>query len=346
LRFALTIFAALVVVAASPAHAADALRVQFSTRVAAGERPRLVLVAADAVGPIVVELTDEAGRAVNARVPRLAAGAKHEILLGGEPGRHRYQGQLTVTTGAGAPEQRPLTFETVVAPRLEVTIDRAKVDLPGRRLEARLSRPADKVEIVVATVGTAAAPGGETRAEQSLTGQAAGAPLLVTLPETTGEIGRIDLRFFDVDGFYTSVALHPWKLFIPHEEVTFATDSAVIAPSEKPKLEASLNLIGDAFSRNQRVGPVKLYIAGHTDTVGAPEHNLKLSRARAAAIAGWFRKHGLRLPILWEGFGELAPAVVTPDQTDEVRNRRVDYILAIEDPVLGGSHRPVWRQAP
>jgi outer membrane protein OmpA-like peptidoglycan-associated protein len=319
--------------------AADALQVQFSTRVGAGERPRLVLVASEAVGPVQVTLTDEAGHTVNTRVPRLAAGAKHEVLLGGEPGRHRYQGQLTVQGAA----PRPLTFETVVAPRLEVSIDRARVDLANHRLEARLSRPADKVEISVVGLG----PGDEVNAEQSLAGQPAGATLVVRLPEVKGsEIARIDLRFFDVDGFYTSVALHPWKLFIPHEEVSFATDSATIAPAERPKLEASLNLITDAFSRHQSAGPVKLYIAGHTDTVGTPEHNLRLSRARAAAIASWFTKRGLRLPILCEGFGELAPAVVTPDQTDEPRNRRVDYILAVEDPVLGGQHRPVWRAAP
>jgi outer membrane protein OmpA-like peptidoglycan-associated protein len=326
-------------------HAADALQVQFSTRVAAGERPKLVLVAAQAVGPLTVQLTDEAGKPITARVARLAAGSKHEVLLGGEPGRHRYEGHITIgREGDSGAERRPVAFETVVAPRLEVSIDRAKVDLPARRLEARLSRPADKVEIAVLALG--AGPQASAQSEQSLRGQAAGAPLLVTLPQVTGDIARIDLRFFDIDGFYTSVALHPWKLFIPHEEVSFATDSAAIAGSERPKLEASLNLIQDAFARHQSVGAVKLYIAGHTDTVGAPEHNLRLSRARAQAIASWFRKRGLRLPILCEGFGELAPAVVTPDQTDEVRNRRVDYILAIEDPVLGGSHRPVWRAAP
>jgi outer membrane protein OmpA-like peptidoglycan-associated protein len=334
----LAVLILLATVLAPAARAADALQVQFTTRVAAGERPKLVLVATQAVGPIDVALTDEAGKTVSTRVPRLPAGSKHEVPLSGEPGRHRYQGQLTVEGG----EPRPVTFETVVAPRLEVSIDRARVDLGARRLEARLSRPADKVEIDVAGLGGEAA-----HSEQSLRGQPAGATLELRLPELKGEVARIDLRFFDVDGFYTSVALHPWKLFIPHEEVTFATDSAAIAPAERPKLEASLNLIADALKRAENAGPVKLYIAGHTDTVGTPEHNLKLSRARAAAIAGWFaaafRKANLRLPLLCEGFGELAPAVVTPDQTDEPRNRRVDYILAVEDPVLKGNHRPVWR---
>ena len=65
---------------------------------------------------------------------------------------------------------------------------------------------------------------------------------------------------------------------------------------------------------------------------------------RAASIAGWFRQHRVRLPILCEGFGEHALLVVTPDETPEARNRRVDYILSAEEPPLGtASFRPVWR---
>lgn len=338
--------AAVAVALAAPARA-DALRVQFSTRVAAGERPKLVLIANEDVGPITVALTDGAGKPVSASIPRLRAGEKHELGLSGAPGRQRYQGQITVGSGPSA-EQRPLTFETVVAPRLEVAIDRARVDLAGGRLEARLNRPADKVEILVVPISMAGkAPRAPIKTEQDLRGQPSD-PLVVTLPALAeSEIARIDLRFYDVDGFYTGVELHPWKMFIPHEEVTFATDSAEITAGERPKLEASLAKIGDAFARARGLGAVRLYVAGHTDTVGSAEHNLRLSRARAAAIAGWFRRHGLRLPIRFEGFGEHALAVATADETPEAKNRRVDYILALEDPPLGqGSFRAAWKPVP
>jgi outer membrane protein OmpA-like peptidoglycan-associated protein len=336
-RFLLALlFAAL----GSPALAqpGDALRVQWTTRVAQGERPKLVLTANRAVGEIAVELADDSGAATTARVARLGAGGKHEVPLSPAPGRHHYRGKVTVHVGAGPAEEHPVDFETVVAPKLEVTIDRARVDLGAHRLEAKLSRPAQKVAIAVAPVG-----GGDVTAEQDLGGQAANTPLVIRLPNTRGEIARIDLRFHDIDGFYTGVALYPWKLYIPHEEVSFATDSASIAAAEQPKLEASLAKINDAVASHGNIGSVKLFIAGHTDTVGKPDHNLRLSRARAAAIATWFRKRGLRLPILWEGFGERALAVTTPDETNEVKNRRVDYILAVEEPALGGDHRPAWQ---
>jgi len=134
------------------------------------------------------------------------------------------------------------------------------------------------------------------------------------LPKGT-EVGRIDLKVSDAGGAYKSFALFPWSVYIPHEEVNFATDSASIAPAETPKLQASLNQIADALAKHKNLGPIKLYIAGHTDTVGAAPYNLGLSRKRAQSIAGWFRKNGLRIPIAYEGFGEFALAVATPDNT-------------------------------
>jgi outer membrane protein OmpA-like peptidoglycan-associated protein len=345
--------ALLVVLLGSAPARADALRIQFPTQVAAGDKPKLVITADEAVDGVAITLRDDGGRSTSAKVPALAAGAQYQLDLPATPGRHRWQGQLTVKQ-AGRSDTRPISFETVIAGRLEVQIDRARIDVAHHKLEARLSRPPARVEIAVI-----AAADGEAiaRSEQDLRGQAAGAPLTITWPapalppgaDADAAVARIDLRFYDVDGFYTAVALLPWRMTIPHEEVAFATDSSAIAAAERPKLEASLARIADAFAHNKAVtqmGAVKLYVAGHTDTVGTPDHNLRLSRARAAAIAGWFRAHGLRLPILCEGFGEHALLVPTADETPEARNRRVDYILALEDPPLGGAtFRPVWRPA-
>jgi hypothetical protein len=45
-------------------------------------------------------------------------------------------------------------------------------------------------------------------------------------------------------------------------------------------------------------------------------------------------KNGLDVPIAFEGFGETSLLVPTKDEEDEPRNRRVDYILAIDPPSL------------
>jgi outer membrane protein OmpA-like peptidoglycan-associated protein len=73
---------------------------------------------------------------------------------------------------------------------------------------------------------------------------------------------------------------------------------------------------------------------GHTDTVGTADHNLTLSRRRARSISAWFKGHGLKLPIAFEGMGETSPLVKSGDEVDEPRNRRVDYIVALDPPSL------------
>jgi outer membrane protein OmpA-like peptidoglycan-associated protein len=340
----LSLFASLLCLA--PAAQADALRVQFSTRVATGERPRVTVIADQPVDQVQVELTDDRGETINTALGALGRGARREVTLPAQPGRHRWKGKLVVRQG-GTTRDSTLDFETVTAPRLEISIDKARVDLAARRLEARFSGAAARAEIAVfsATGGDAIA-----RDSRELGDQPPGTPLLITWPApdtAAAEIGRIDLKLQDPDGFYASVSLYPWSVYIPHEEVTFATDSAAIAASEAPKLEASYARIAEALARHQNLGPIRLYIAGHTDTVGAPAYNLTLSQRRAQSIAAWFRKRGLRLPVLYEGFGEFAPLVGTPDQTDEPRNRRVDYILAVEDPALKATrHRAAWKRVP
>jgi outer membrane protein OmpA-like peptidoglycan-associated protein len=365
------LLAGLLVELVATAARAQGVNVQFSTRVATGEQPRVTFVASEPLAGLSVELQDDAGRETRARFGATAKGTARTVLLPAEPGRRRYTGRVLVTRGgqtrsrgepdgsAGREPSRgvrdpprvlqttfPLTFEAVVAPRLEIQIDKARVDVAARRLQARFSRPAARAELKVV-----AATGGEpvAEAQQDLGGRPAGEPLDLTWPAPASgvEVGRIDLRLYDTDGFYAGVSLYPWSVHIPHEEVGFATDSASIDAAEEPKLAASLRKIADALARHRELGPIKLYIAGHTDTVGADAYNLELSNRRARAIATWFRRHGLRLPVLFEGFGEHALLVGTPDQTGEARNRRVDYILAVEDPALKATRfRPRWKALP
>jgi outer membrane protein OmpA-like peptidoglycan-associated protein len=157
---------------------------------------------------------------------------------------------------------------------------------------------------------------------------------------------RIEVFVYDAEGFYKGIAIVPWSVAIPHEEVNFKTDSAQIEESEKPKLDASFIKVSEALANHPQIR-VTLFVAGHTDTVGAAGYNLRLSRLRAQSIAKWFRQRGLKIPIAYEGFGESALLVKTADEVDEPRNRRADYILSVEEPVLKSSgFRPNWNRVP
>jgi outer membrane protein OmpA-like peptidoglycan-associated protein len=225
-------------------------------------------------------------------------------------------------------------------PKLEVSIDRAKVDLAGRRLEVKLNRPAEKVRLKV--IGESGAVLAEV--EQKFGGAAPGTPLVVGWEPSSAEaVARIEVWGHDTGGFYAGVAIQPWSVNIGHEEVNFQTDSDVIRPSETPKLEASFKKINEAIAKFKGSGAITLFVVGHTDTVGAAEYNLTLSRRRARSIASWFKTRGLRIPVGYEGLGESAPLVKTADETDEPRNRRVDYILALEPPKLPSSGAFSWK---
>jgi len=216
-------------------------------------------------------------------------------------------------------------------PSLQITIDRAKVDLPGHKLEAKLNRAAEKVRIKV--IGQSGALLAEV--EKAFDGAAAGTPLVMTwTPSSEEEVAKIEVWGYDTEGFYVGMAIIPWKVNVPHEELNFETDSDVIRASEVPKLEGSLQKINEVLAKHTDLGKIMLFVVGHTDTVGSTDHNLTLSRKRARAIAGWFKSHGLKNPIAFEGLGKSAPLVKTADQVDEPRNRRVDYILALEPPPL------------
>jgi outer membrane protein OmpA-like peptidoglycan-associated protein len=223
---------------------------------------------------------------------------------------------------------------------LDLTIDKSKVDLREHHLELRASR--DLVKVTVHVVGESGTVLSDE--ERALTSHPAGTPLVVQWTPSSDEgVVRIEVFVYSVDGYYKGVALTPWSVTIPHEEVNFKHDSSQIEDPEKPKLEASFASVAQALAKHQEIRGVTLFIAGHTDTVGDANYNLRLSKQRALSIGRWFRQRGLRIPIACEGFGESALLVKTADEVDEPRNRRVDYILSVDEPVFKASgYHPSW----
>jgi outer membrane protein OmpA-like peptidoglycan-associated protein len=232
--------------------------------------------------------------------------------------------------------------ETAPRSQLDILIDKSRVDLKEHRLEVKMNHVASKVTIkVYDDTGAVLAD-----QEQDFSGRAPGTTLVVAwAPSSDAPVGKIEVFAYDKDGFYKGVAIVPWSVSVPHEEVNFRRDSADIDDSEKPKLEASFVKVTEAVASHKDLGKITLFIAGHTDTVGTAAYNAQLSRARAQSIASWFRRRGLKIGIAFEGFGESALLVKTPDDTDEPKNRRVDYILAIDEPVMKTSGlKPAWKR--
>ncbi|WP_338303496.1 OmpA family protein, partial [Bradyrhizobium ottawaense] len=103
--------------------------------------------------------------------------------------------------------------------------------------------------------------------------------------------------------------------------IYFDTNKAVLKPESRPTLEQIARLLASQPQLN-------VFIVGHTDSQGAYEYNLDLSKRRAEAVAAELVKSFRIVPtrLRTAGVGLLAP--VGPNATDAGRalNRRVELV--------------------
>jgi outer membrane protein OmpA-like peptidoglycan-associated protein len=99
-----------------------------------------------------------------------------------------------------------------------------------------------------------------------------------------------------------------------------------LTPEGKANLE-------DLASRIKAAGAIDtIRVVGHADKTGKSESNMKLSQARAAAVAGYLKKQGVKAgKIITAGKGDTQPVVQCDDKLPKAEliaclqpNRRVD----------------------
>lgn len=328
------------------AAAADPYRISFRAEVSAPDRPTLTFLAEEPLRALRLDLrpgSAEAGQPgaqspetqpQRFAVPALRPGQSHTLRLGtGKPGRTLWTGALEFIAG-GKAQRSEVRFETLVIPDVKIQHDprlpSEHLSLDGHYLDFQASQPVERAEITV--LGEDGSQIGEGEAKFTSPPGRPRTWLRVPWKQRPGTVLRLNLKVFDLGGFAHSVTLTPWMVTVPHEEVNFATASFEIPPADRPKLDEAAARIAAIIERVKAHISPRLYVAGHTDTVGSDGDNMTLSLQRARAIAGYLQKKGLSVPILYAGFGERVPRVATPDNTDEVKNRRADYVLALDPP--------------
>ncbi len=110
------------------------------------------------------------------------------------------------------------------------------------------------------------------------------------------------------------------------QQIQFEFDKAVIRPVSFPILDA----VADVLKDNPNI---KLEIQGHTDNVGAPAYNLKLSDRRAESVKKYIIAKGIaEARLVSRGYGLTQPLV--PNTTDKNRelNRRVQFMRTEKGP--------------
>jgi outer membrane protein OmpA-like peptidoglycan-associated protein len=108
-----------------------------------------------------------------------------------------------------------------------------------------------------------------------------------------------------------------------HVEVSgilFDFNKAEIKPESKPALAEITKLL-------QANPSLRVWVVGHTDNVGTADANLKLSSARAAAVAAALVQSGIDVKRLSAfGAGPYAPVVANTTDEGRAKNRRVELV--------------------
>ncbi|MGB8857416.1 MAG: OmpA family protein [Burkholderiales bacterium] len=101
----------------------------------------------------------------------------------------------------------------------------------------------------------------------------------------------------------------------------FDFNKSTIKPGGKAELD-------DLVSKMQRVSVDGISLVGHTDSIGSPAYNQKLSEQRAAAVKAYLVSKGIDAnKITSSGKGEAQPEASNKTAEGRQRNRRVDIEL-------------------
>jgi outer membrane protein OmpA-like peptidoglycan-associated protein len=113
------------------------------------------------------------------------------------------------------------------------------------------------------------------------------------------------------------------------ERVFFDTDKSDVRPEAAPVLRLVAETLG------VKKGPVALFVAGHTDSRGTNEYNMKLSVQRAESVARALGNIGVGTAGIWRvGFGKAVPLRHETTPQDRAYNRRVEFLLASQPAII------------
>jgi OmpA-OmpF porin, OOP family len=108
------------------------------------------------------------------------------------------------------------------------------------------------------------------------------------------------------------------------KNVFFETGLATLKKESFP----ALNELVEALNSKPNL---VIEIAGHTDNVGSPESNMKLSADRANAVRDYLVKHGIaQARVVAKGYGETMPVADNDTPEGRQKNRRTEVRIISE----------------
>ena len=125
----------------------------------------------------------------------------------------------------------------------------------------------------------------------------------------------------DIDSaFVADISLQPIKsrAMVVLKNVFFGTNEVNLKPGSLVELDQVISLLQDNPE-------VKILIKGHTDNVGKPDENLKLSQGRALSVINYLVSKGIARDRLGhKGFGATKPIASNDTEEGRAKNRRTE----------------------
>jgi len=111
---------------------------------------------------------------------------------------------------------------------------------------------------------------------------------------------------------------------VPLENVFFEHNQYKL----KPESFSELNRLIKFLKKNPEM---KIEIAGHTDNIGTPEYNKKLSQQRANSVKEYLLKNGIESQkLVSEGYGQTKPIQTNETVEGRAKNRRVEFKVILK----------------
>jgi outer membrane protein OmpA-like peptidoglycan-associated protein len=101
----------------------------------------------------------------------------------------------------------------------------------------------------------------------------------------------------------------------------FTQSTASLLPSSQP-------MLNELVKKLRELAELRLEIAGHTDNVGEPARNLRLSEQRARVVRQYLVQQGIdSVRLTARGYGGTRPVADNRDPQQRPRNRRVEIVV-------------------
>jgi outer membrane protein OmpA-like peptidoglycan-associated protein len=300
-----------------------------------GEDLTMRVIADDVVDDLHVSLAARPGRTETFSRSSLGADEVWSIPVSAPTATTHYVLEISGDY-AGQSGELSYEFDVEIAQDMDFEVDTSSFNASTQEFVMTMNQAAGHAELVVR------GDDGSVIADRVIpfNGEPAGTRLTVRWvqpPDAT--ILTIDVKAVGASGAWSARQYVPWQVQMDAVYVNFASGSSEVPQSDAAMLTTRLQELLQTADRVSEWVDVELYVAGYTDTVGAPGDNQRLSESRAQSLAQFLRAGGWSYPVHFQGFGEDVPAVPTGDSVDEPANRRALFIL-------GTSQRPVTDQIP